>query len=299
MAESSGFFNSVSGDRKYKAEAFAQYFATLIGNGVFPNPSTGCQIVANAGMSVAEHPGSGWINGYAYGNDADLALSIGTADGVLNRKDNIVLRWDLSARTITAQVVKGTPASSPAAPALIRTAEQYDIKLAEIYVAAGVTAITQPMITDTRLDSTVCGVVTQLVKTIDTTELFSQLQAFIAEYEAQLNNFFTLYRQKITDQYTLYLNQLSGDETAASTAYSDFLTKMTGYETDEKSSFDTWFSTIKSLLGTDEAGKLTNEITALTARVTTLETTLSNNLLFATAAWLGNCYSGCAYLSTT
>lgn len=297
MAESSGFFNSINGDRKYKAEGFAQYFATLIGNGVFPNPSTGLQIVAGTGMNVLEHAGNGWINGYAYRNDADLSLSIDTADGVLNRKDNAVLRWDLSARTITAQIIKGTSASSPSAPALVRSAEQYDIKLAEIYVAAGVTAITQSMITDTRLDSTVCGIVTQLVKTIDTTELFSQLQAFITEYEAQLNNFFTLYRQQVTDQYASYLNQLSGNETAASAAYSGFLTKMTGYEADEKSSFETWFDSIKGILGTDEAGNLQNEITALTASVSTLETTLSNNLLFATAAWLGNCYSGCAYLS--
>nr|DAQ05226.1 MAG TPA: hypothetical protein [Caudoviricetes sp.] len=33
--EKSSFFNSVSGDRKYKAEDWASYFASFIGNGVY------------------------------------------------------------------------------------------------------------------------------------------------------------------------------------------------------------------------------------------------------------------------
>jgi hypothetical protein len=297
MAESSSFFNSVNGDRKYKADAFARYFAKFIGNGVFPNPSTGLQIEAGTGMNVTEHSGDGFINGYTYGNDADLSLTVDIADGVLSRKDNIVLRWDLAARSITAQVVKGISASSPAAPALVRTAEQYDLKLAEIYISAGVTSITQSMISDTRLDSTVCGIVTQMIKTIDTTTLFSQLQAYTAEYEAQFNNYFTLYRQQIADQYTLYLNQLSENETAVTSKYDLFASFIDAYQNKAKSDFETWFNEIKGLLGTDEAGNLTNEIAALTTRITTLETTLSNNLLFSAKAWLGNSYSGCAYLS--
>ena len=52
MAEKSGFFNSVNGDRRYKADFFAEYFASFIGNGIFPNPSTGIQVISNANMSV-------------------------------------------------------------------------------------------------------------------------------------------------------------------------------------------------------------------------------------------------------
>lgn len=35
--EKSSFFNSVSHDRTYKAEDWAEYFASFIGNGVFPS----------------------------------------------------------------------------------------------------------------------------------------------------------------------------------------------------------------------------------------------------------------------
>lgn len=64
MAIRSGLFNSVNGDRRYKADFFAEYFASFIANGVFPNPSTGLQVLANQNMTVAIKPGKAWINGY-------------------------------------------------------------------------------------------------------------------------------------------------------------------------------------------------------------------------------------------
>lgn len=50
--EKSSFFNSVSGDRVYRAEEWAEYFASFIGNGVFPVPSTSLQVVAGPGMAA-------------------------------------------------------------------------------------------------------------------------------------------------------------------------------------------------------------------------------------------------------
>lgn len=98
--EKSSFFNSVSGDRKYKAEDWASYFGSFIGNGVFPVPSTGLQVVAGSGMQVTVKAGKAWINGYFYNNTSDLSLTLATADGVLNRIDRIVVRWDLTNRVI-------------------------------------------------------------------------------------------------------------------------------------------------------------------------------------------------------
>ena len=62
--EKSSFFNSVSGDRVYRAEEWAEYFASFIGNGVFPVPSSGLQVVAGSGMAVTVKTGKAWINGY-------------------------------------------------------------------------------------------------------------------------------------------------------------------------------------------------------------------------------------------
>ncbi|UZT82151.1 hypothetical protein [Caproicibacterium sp. BJN0003] len=283
MSEKSMFFPDVDGDRGYDDTDLANYIHSFISNGVY---NLELSIAAGENMQIIVPPGRAWINGYYYRNDGNLALAIANADGVLKRKDTVVLRWDINTRNITAQVLTGTFASNPVAPAIVRGAEQYDLKLAEIEIPAGATAITQANITDTRLNTDVCGIVAGVLQQIDTKTIGKQL-----------DNFFELYRQQIVAEFTVYLNQLSSNETAATGKYNSLAALMDAYQSKAKSDFETWFNGIKGLLGADEAGNLANELNALKARISTLETTLSNNLLFSAAAWLGNSYSGCAYLS--
>lgn len=182
--EKSSFFNSVSHDRTYKAEDWAEYFASFIGNGVFPVPSTGLQVVANDGMKLNVKTGKAWINGYFYFNTGDLAVELDTADGQLNRIDRVVVRWDLTNRVMSVKVKSSSFSASPTAPALQRDADVYELALADIYVGAGVTAITQSKITDQRLNTSICGVVAAVVQQIDTAAFNAQLQAWFAEYQS-------------------------------------------------------------------------------------------------------------------
>lgn len=154
--EKSSFFNSVSGDRTYKAEDWASYFAPLVGNGVCPVPSSGLQVVLGSGMTVTIREGKAWINGYFY-ETSDLAITLPTADGVLDRIDRIVLRWDLTARSITAKTKSSQTSSKPSAPSLQRDAEIYELALADIYVSAGTISISQSAITDRRDNTGLCG----------------------------------------------------------------------------------------------------------------------------------------------
>ncbi len=172
--EKSSFFNSINHDRRYKAEEFAEYFASFIGDGIFPNPSTNLQVLSNNDMTVNVKQGKAWIKGYFYVNTDDLKLKIDVADGVLSRVDRIVLRKDVAQRKIYCYVKKGQFASSPVAPALQRDADMYELGLADIYVRAGVISIIQSNITDLRLDSTYCGIVHGTVDQIDVTTLFNQ-----------------------------------------------------------------------------------------------------------------------------
>lgn len=183
MAEKSTFFNSVSGDRKYKAEDMAAHFAKLITNGVYPAGAQ-LQVTEDTGMNVTVSAGSAWINGYAYHNDGDFTLTFDPADGVLDRIDRIVVRWGRLARSINLAIVKGTPGSSPSAPAIVRSADYYDLGIATVSIGAGITAITQAMITDTRLDSDVCGFVSSLIQP-DTSDWFTQ---FNSAFTTALNN---------------------------------------------------------------------------------------------------------------
>lgn len=285
--EKSSFFNSVSHDRTYKAEDWAEYFASFIGNGVFPVPSTGLQVVANDGMKLNVKTGKAWINGYFYFNTGDLAVELDTADGQLNRIDRVVVRWDLTNRVMSVKVKSSSFSASPTAPALQRDADIYELALADIYVGAGATAITQSKITDQRLNTSLCGVVVGVVEQIDPSAI-----------TAQFNNFFELYRALITDEYNAYVARVSGYENDAAADYETFLQSLEDYEASARTEFEAWFEGIKNTLSGDIAGQLTLEVEDLQARVAALEAAIENADVFTSAAWLANSYLGCAYLST-
>jgi hypothetical protein len=164
--EKSGFFNSSSGDRIYNATDFAAYFGSLVSNGIFYVNTTNLQVTPTTGMTVSIAAGSAWINGYRYENTEALNKTLTTANGSYPRIDRIVIRWSLLNRSITAVVLTGTAAATPTAPALTRNAEVYELCLAEILVPQAATSITTGNITDTRLNSSLCGTVNSLVTAV-------------------------------------------------------------------------------------------------------------------------------------
>lgn len=179
-------FGSINGDRKYKAEIFRRYFASFIGNGVFPNPSTNLQVMAvNGDMSVTMLRGIGFYDGALGGIDADENIPIDPADGVLNRLDRVALRFDWNQRIPYAKYIKGVPASVPVAPEIQRDSAASDLGSAIISVKAGATKITQANITDTRPDSTVCGWVHGVVDQVDVTTIFNQYMDWLQSIEQE------------------------------------------------------------------------------------------------------------------
>lgn len=260
MAEYSGFFRSVSGDRKYTTDFLAQWIASIISNGVYDG-----NLAVSPGdhMQVLIPAGKAWINGYYYRNDGSLALAVANADGVLNRKDTVVLRWDVNTRDITAQVLQGTPASNPIAPAIVRGAEQYDLKIAEISIPAGTTAITGALITDTRLDNSVCGIVHGVVQQVNTTTLYNQIAADLAQFKSQ--------------------NE------------ADF----TSWSTEQKADFNAWLDGIKDALDGDTAGNLLNLINGLQSDLTAHTTDTTVHVTTSErAAWNGKASKSISVIST-
>ncbi len=246
MAIRSGFFNSVNGDRKYDASRFAEYFASFIGNGVFPNPSDGLQVMANDDMTVTVKAGKCWINGYIMINDDDYILEIEPADGVLNRIDRVVARYDVVDREIRLEVKKGTFASNPVAPNLQRDADAYELALADVYIAAGAVSITQANITDLRLNSELCGIVHGTVEQVDTTTLFAQYQAWYQQTTGQAETDIEAIKQQFQDDINQFLQN-----------WHDWFINITGEKEEE---FDTWFDGIKEILNESTAGNLLNLI---------------------------------------
>jgi len=161
--EKFSFFNSSGGDRVYNATDFAAYFGSLVSNGIFGTVSTNLQVTPSAGLSVSVAAGSAWINGYRYENTELLTLALTTANGSNPRIDRVILRLSMINRNITLNVLTGTAAASPTAPALTRNSDVYELGLADIAVGKASTTISGGDITDTRLNTALCGTVNSLV----------------------------------------------------------------------------------------------------------------------------------------
>lgn len=236
----SGMFTSVNGDRKYTSTFFAEYFASFIGNGVFPNPSTNTQVVADGGMGVTVQEGKAWIDGYILYVDNPQSLTLDTGDNLLPRIDKIVIRLDKINREIILAIKKGTPATNPTAPNLQRDGDMHELGIANVYIARAASVINQRDITDLRLNSSQCGIVRGTVEEIDTTTLFNQYQNWIAqkkvEYDADLINYTEDKKQEWDNWYDTTTVQLQQD-------------------------FMAWVSMLEDVLDENTAGNLLNMIT--------------------------------------
>ena len=164
--EKSGFFNSSGGDRVYSATDFAAYFGRLVSNGIFYAASTNLQVTPGSGMAVSVAAGSAWINGYSYENTDTLTINLATASGVNPRIDRVVVRFSAVERRIYLAVLTGTPAETPTAPALTRSNDTYELGLADILVPKGSVTISAINLTDTRLNTALCGLVNSLVTAV-------------------------------------------------------------------------------------------------------------------------------------
>lgn len=215
MAIQSYFFNAVESggtyDRIYNAEDMTSYLDLLVGNGVFPNPSTNLQVRASSGMNIVVGAGAGWIDGHKMINTADLPLTLSASDVLLNRIDRVVFYVDYNARTMGIDVLTGTPAATAVAPALTQSSQRYELCLAEIAVNAKVSAISASMITDTRGNSALCGFVQGLIQQVDTTTLFDQWQAGFDDWFDQVKDTLATVTllQKLEQVFTTTSNTVS------------------------------------------------------------------------------------------
>lgn len=199
----------VTYDRQYPARDFADYFASFIGNGIFPNPSDNYLVLTAGFMSLGIRPGKAWINGYFCHHDEITYLFIPTAPNTGFRKDRVVLRLNLADRTFQLAIKEGTPhATNPQPPALERysleqSGDWYELGLAIVTVRAGVVTVTQDDILDTRLNSNDCGIVHGVVQQVDTTDIWQQYYNYWLKQQQDATNWAT--DQK--NQFTNYANQ--------------------------------------------------------------------------------------------
>lgn len=214
--------------RAYSSDLIARILTRYFRNGVFPDPSTCLQVRQNEGMTVLVKQGAANVNGRHFEEQSDRVLTVQAADANLDRIDTVVLRLNLELNVLTVDlyIVKGEAAATPAAPALTRNVSVWELGLANLFIAKGVTTVTQERITDTRLDSDRCGVVASIIGDTDTSAYYDQIAADLAAFRSGAEANFA---------------QFSATQQAAFTA---------------------WFAAVRETLGGDVAGNLLNLINA-------------------------------------
>ncbi len=167
-------------DRAVNAEFYRQMQKLFYNNGVFANPSTNFQVIAHNGMTVRVKPGFCFVEGVTGIEINNTDITIDPAEELTDRTDSIVLRADFTHnRRLTVELKKSTTQ-------LRRDSDVYELLLAQVRVRRLTTTILQSDITDTRY-SDVCGVVTGILESVDTSTLFLQFQSYLEQKQAQWN----------------------------------------------------------------------------------------------------------------
>ncbi len=185
MANEHGlFWNSQNGDRVYDANDFSEWLKKFYTTGVFNGD---LEVTAAGGMTVSVSSGYVNIEGKVKFFSTPTTLTLATASGTYGRIDTVVAECNYTDREIKLKVVTGTYSTSPTATAPVRTAAAYQLVLAQIDVAAGATEITQKNITDKRMDSNVCGLVTGTVSQIDFSTVKAQFDSWFDDVKGTLD----------------------------------------------------------------------------------------------------------------
>lgn len=254
MSVTSGFFNSLNGDRKYNAEQMSAIFDGIINDGVFANIGTAFGVTANGtDTEITVGIGRAWFNSAWIYNDAILSLQPEDSEMVLNRYDAVVIEVDHSdsGRKGDIKIIKGTPSSTPVYPTMTRNAYVNQYPLAYIYRAAGSTVINQANVTN-RIGTTDCPYITAILQVTNIDNIVAQWQgewdvwsAQWTQWEALWNNWFAEQTEDVDDATSAWLSQMQTE-------------------------FEVWFNSLQVMLDGDVATNLAGEIADLQERFRTL-----------------------------
>jgi len=305
MSVTYGFYNSKNRDRRYDAIQMSSIFDGIIRDGVLQHFGTAMMVKESEGMMVNVGIGRAWFNHTWTLNDALLPLTLPLSEVILNRIDAVVLEVDAreSVRANSIKIVKGTPASSPKNPTLIKTNDRWQYPLAYIRVNAGVKAIRQANITNC-VGTSACPFVTAPLEKMSIDALVAQWgdqwKAFYGAQTADMestnsfwkNQWRIWFESQTTEIQEAYLNwehqweeffssqTTEMQETNAnwkalwSGWFYDYVNANTKEFADWKSSIDKdfrdWWDSIKDLIDGEDVSAFANELVILNERINKL-----------------------------
>lgn len=264
-------------DRAVTSEVLRQIYKRYFTNGVFGISDSTCfQVsVATGGAGVSIAPGACQIHGATGYEENAVTLEITPNSSNLPRIDTVVARLNDNSdyRSIYFDILEGTPAVAPTAPALTQSDSIWELGLCNIARAANSSVITNSNITDTRADSSRCGYVTA-IQQLDTASLYQQFQAYIQEVQDALDAADATYNETAQN----YLTTL---ETTGDAQLAEITQAFNAYTAVTEEEFNNWFASIRDILDEDVAGHLQNEIDEHEDRLALLEQMVIQNQISA------------------
>ena len=254
MSITSGFYNSLNGDRRYNADQMSAIFDGVINDGVFSGIGTAFAVTATTGTTVNVGIGRAWFNSTWLYNDAIYPVSLPEADLLLKRIDAIVIEInrDPSVRAGTIKAIAGVPSSSPTNPTLTNTEYIHQYPLAYISRAPGSTTVTQSHITN-KVGTSECPYVTGILQV-------QSIDNVVAQWEAQWVEWFN----DRTSSGSAEWSQWFADETQSAED------KTNAWMLEMKADFMMWFNSLQAALEPDVAASLADAITNLQSKFHTL-----------------------------
>ena len=254
MSVSSGFFNSLNGDRKYNAAQMSAIFDGLIIDGVFASIGTAFAVKAAGGLTVNVGIGKAWFDHTWTVNDSILPMTAPEAEVLLNRIDAVVLEVNgmESVRENTIKFVKGNPSSAPSRPTLTNEGNVHQYPLCYIYRKYGTAVINQADITP-MVGTESTPFVTGILQTISLDEL-------LGKWQDELDRFTDARSQEVDDwiaqeesDFTAWFNKMKADLQQEQTVLDQWIAS-------EQADFLAWYNQMKDQLSGDVAGNLQLEI---------------------------------------
>ena len=254
MSVSSGFFNSLNGDRKYKAAQMSAIFDGLIIDGVFASIGTAFAVKAAGGLTVNVGIGKAWFDHTWTVNDSILPMTAPEAEVLLDRIDAVVLEVNgmESVRNNTIKFVKGNPSSAPSRPTLTNEGNVHQYPLCYIYRKYGTAVINQADITP-MVGTESTPFVTGILQTISLDEL-------LGKWQDELDRFTDARSKEVDDwiaqeesDFTAWFNKMKADLQQEQTVLDQWIAS-------EQADFLAWYNQMKDQLSGDVAGNLQLEI---------------------------------------
>lgn len=217
MAITSGFFDSVNGDRKYSAQQFGNLFTGIISDGVFSGVGGGLKVESRSSQ-VYINSGRAWCRGTWLDNDAYASLSVpANTHPNYSRYDAVVLTFDTSSsvRRNSIDYISGVAAATPLKPTLKNDSLTKQMPLCYIFRPANSTTITQSNIEST-IGTSACPYITGPLKTIDVTDVVRDANATIHVTNQRL--------QQVTTELEQKARKLEQDVTATKNSFTDWVT---------------------------------------------------------------------------